>query len=749
MNWTVLIYIYLGLVAAAAILFAILGKKSDLGKSEKAIIIVFAPFVLIFAIGYIIWIFIDHIRKNGFHNMLPRKKGKAYPLDDDDFKYWAKDYVLDGEDKIRIDEFNSKYKKSLSLDDVYGEGYISGLTPEEIYECKTYFPHRYGLQPNMPDTPYTTAAIVFGKCFASGDFSQLRDIIHEHPYLTLFKREEITGPAILDYFTNWVKRSNDENVQFSITVKWGVNPCRPSLFIHPKGYNRMVLFFRLEDGKVKDIFFGPQHLQDFGMGFNDLNEPTTTVEYMGGYIEDDSETLSNHMFCPTCGTCSDMLDWYNFHAPLGIHGYQGKFSLCPDCRRIVEVQPNIRFRYEEPQTLAFPHPLPKMTSKFNPFIKGLVTFETTDEHMDLYPEEELQEICQKYLAAYREHDDLEAGNNAAIINANSSNTSGAISLFTELSEKGCHNAMINLFSMLWASQSEYSKAADWLKYVEGMEDPSLWCLWNLAVMYFMGENLNNNPLSKDHNKAKAILKRIIASKNHPIYKDEGALFAYAKKFLDLFETLNIYALNGQEIHRIITTSIVKTVTLKDKGELFNYAKNISPKKGYKLGLRLANEDTEEIGDESYFFIYDKDGVEHKLYTSKLNLNKFDATLFKVDRTEMGAWQLYLLMTSPTIMPVFWHGGYIMRKFIFSPDDFKEIKPIHHRDFSILDLDGMLLPSVIMADDKSYADVYCCYWNDWKGLVREHVRVEFTTDGSAKISQADEFVFYPYDCGICF
>lgn len=749
MDGTLYLYIYLGIVVAVAILIFSTNGRSTFSTFEKAIIIILAPLFLIFGIGYALWLLIGHIRKNGFHNLLPGKKGKAYPLDEDDFKYWAKDYVLDGEEKLRIDEFNKKYNKSLSLDDVYGDGYISRLTPEEIFDCKTYFPHRFGLQPNMPDTPYTTAAIALGKCFATGDFSLLKDIIHEHPYLSLFKREEITGPAILEYFTNWVKRTNDENVPVTITIRWGVNPCRPSLFIQPKGYNRMVLFFRLEEDKIKDIFFGPQHIQDFGMDFNDLNAPTASVDSMGGYIEDDSETLSNHMFCPICGTCSDLLDWYNFHAPLGIHGYQGKFSLCPNCRRVVEVQPNIRVRYEEPQTLAFPHPMPEMTPMFKPFIKGLVTFETNDEQMDFYTDEELQDICKRNLVDYRENGDLEKGNNAAIIYSNSSNSDAAIALFTELAEKGCHNAMINLFSVLWANKEEYKKATDWLKYVEGTQDPSLWCLWNLAVMYFMGEDLKNNPLSKDHPKAKVILNRILDSKSHPHYKDEGDLFAYADKFLKLFDTLNVFALNGQDIHRIITESIIKTTTLKDKGELFNYAKSLSLKDGYKLGLRLADTKTDASGDESYFFVYDKNDVAHELYKSKFNQNKFDASFFNVDNTEMGAWQLYLLMTSPTIMPVFGHGGYILRDFIFSLDDLKKIKPIADKDFSILNVDGLLLPSVVMADDKNYADVYCCYWNDWKGLVREHVRIAFTQDGSAKISQSDEFVFYSYDCGICF
>lgn len=309
--------------------------------------------------------------------------------------------------------------------------------------------------------------------------------------------------------------------------------------------------------------------------------------------------------------------------------------------------------------------------------------------------------------------------------------------------------MANLFTVLWSNMEDHKKAVDWLKYVEKFDDPSLYCLWNLAVMYFMGEDLEHNVLERDLNRANEILLRIISSQRHHLYKDDSAFFANAKKFLNSFDRINPYSIKGKDIHHVISDSIVLTESLKDKGELFFHAKSLSLKNGYKLGLRIANENTNDIGDESRFFIYDNNGKEYPIHKSLYDLNKVDCSLIQVEPSTMGAWELYLLMTSPTIMPVVWHGGYICRNFIFSINDLKRIKPITDLDFSILDKDGLLLPSVKLSADKTSADVYCSYWNDWEGLVREHALVNFKPDGTASIKSVDKFTFYEYDCGICF
>ena len=745
-----MIYIWIYIACMVVMLAVLLGFKSQLKSWQKVLAVLFAPAMIVLLVIGAIVLIIDHICKHGFHDILPRQKSKAYPLDREDFRFWSKDTIMAGTEKMSIVDYNEKYGKSITLDDVYGQGYSESLTPEDLFNCKVFIPKKFGLEPNMPDYIYKTISIAFAKAFALGDISFIESYINEKTYLVLYKKDELSGKArVLSYFSDWIDKATNDNLKVKITVKWQPNQCRPAVYIKPDGYKEMVLLFYVCNDSLADIIFAPSLLQDYGCMFHDIDQPPYSVEFISNFIGEDEATQGNHLSCPTCGTDSNLIDWYKFHIPMGIHGYAGTVSICPDCKRVVELVPNIRLRYEEPQRAVFGKTHCDSLSKFTPRLLGLYTFETEDEQMDFYSEDELTDICRNNLNEYRQTGNLEKGNDAAIIYANGSFSDEAIELFTELSEKGCHNSMLNLFSIYWSNRGEYKKATEWLQYITGGDNPSIKCLWNLAVLYYFGENLPNNPLTKDHTKAKNILLHIknipMAGKSNDIMR----VIANAIKFYPLVDKLNDFSLSGIEIHDIITNSIVQTKDIKDKGELFNCANALSLKSGYKLGLHIADENTPDIGDESYFFLYDCSGAEHKIHKSRINLEDVDTSLIEVAPTAMGAWQLYLLITSPTIMPVFWHGGYNVRKYIFSVDDLKSIEPIQNLDFTILNQDGLLLPVVNVAKDRKTADVYCTYWNDWHGLIREHVRIMFNPDGSASMGKPDQYTFYKYDCGICF
>lgn len=745
-----MIYIWIYIACMIVMLAVLLGFRSQLKIWQKILAVLFAPAMIVLLVIGAIVLTIDHICKHGFHDVLPRRKSRAYPLDKNDFRSWPKDTIAAGTEKMSIVDYNKKYGKSITLDDIYGQGYSESLTPEEIFECKVSIPHKFGLEPDMPDYIYKTVAISFAKTFALGDISFIKPFVNDGTYLTLYKKDSLSGrQRIMDYFADWIDRAGKDNLKVKVTVKWQPNQCRPAVYIKPDGYKKMVLLFRVQNDELADIVFAPSLLQDYGCMFHDLDQPPYNVEFISNFLGEDDGTQDNHLPCPICGTDSNLIDWYKFHIPMDIHGYAGMVSICPECNKVVEFVPNIRLRYEEPQRVVFNMPSCENTSEFTPKLLGLYTFETEDEQMDFYSEDELQDVCHNNLKEYRHSDNLEKGNDAAIIYANGPLDDAAIALFTELSEKGCHNSMLNLFTIYWSNRGEYKKAAEWLQYIAKGDNPSIKCLWNLAVLYYYGKNLPNNPLPIDHVKAKEILSHIKEMSMAGKSDDVKRVISNARKFYPLVDKLNDFSLSGMEIHDIITNSIVKTKDIKDKGELFNRAKAISLKPGYKLGLHIADENTPDIGDESYFFLYDSNGGEHRIYKSRINPDELDTSLINVAPTAMGAWQLYLLITSPTIMPVFWHGGYNVRKFIFSVDDLKTIEPIQNLDLTTLNHDGLLLPVVTMSNDGKTADVYCCYWNDWQGLVREHVQVTFNTDGSASMGKPDQYVFYKYDCGICF
>ena len=179
--------------------------------------------------------------------------------------------------------------------------------------------------------------------------------------------------------------------------------------------------------------------------------------------------------------------------------------------------------------------------------------------------------------------------------------------------------------------------------------------------------------------------------------------------------------------------------MKKKGDdaAFWDLDSLSLEEGYHLGLRVAEQ--HGMGDESNFYVYDKNGEEDK------DLLKY----IRADETPMGAWQVYLLMTSPTLMPTFWHGGYITRKFILKEEDLYEIEPLRYYALSELAKQESLYPSVEFENnsDVKTAKIHCCYWNDWKGLVREHIEIQMQNGKVISYEEKDNFVIYKYHCGI--
>lgn len=307
---------------------------------------------------------------------------------------------------------------------------------------------------------------------------------------------------------------------------------------------------------------------------------------------------------------------------------------------------------------------------------------------------------------------------------------------------GSQNAMINQFTIHWSNE-EYLEGTAMLSNMFNKKTPSLKCLWNLAYLYYMGDNCPHNTIKQDTDKAKQILSMIADFDKNLICEQEKEMPRKAKQMLDYINSANIYSDKAVEYHKLLRTSVIKTASIKNKGEVFSTLSSLELVPDYNLGLRLANGNTSDIGDESNFYVYNDSGVEDAKILSYLSANP----------TPMSAWQVYLLMTSPTVMPVFWHGGYIIRDFIFNESNLDEISHLQNLDLSAIKNQGLLFPSVNIekeeSTDRTIAHVFCCYWNEWKGLVREHATVVFDGNCITDFQQEDLNIFYPYDCGICF
>ena len=157
----------------------------------------------------------------------------------------------------------------------------------------------------------------------------------------------------------------------------------------------------------------------------------------------------------------------------------------------------------------------------------------------------------------------------------------------------------------------------------------------------------------------------------------------------------------------------------------------------KLEIELAKEIG--IGDKSKLYI-DQDGI----YDTKI------WEYIKVDDSPMGAWQAFLLHSAWRLLPMFWHGGYDRRTYIYSTNDCHNMifmreehsYPIKKRLMAI-----DLSPEVVKKDNKYYISV--CYWSDWGGLKRELLEITIIENKVSDIFEVDTEVLMPYDCGICF
>lgn len=205
-----------------------------------------------------------------------------------------------------------------------------------------------------------------------------------------------------------------------------------------------------------------------------------------------------------------------------------------------------------------------------------------------------------------------------------------------------------------------------------------------------------------------------------------------------------FAAKARELHRLIipwseTQALEKVLEILDK---------ISIPEGKALRCHLSGMHCRGIGDNSFLYVND---IEEQEGITKIALIGDTWKNIRVEHSEMGMWQTYLLMTTIHVMPYFWHGGYSVRTFIFCRSDLSRIRALKGMDLSHID-DSKLQPEVKMTeglDGKCMGTVSTTYWTAWGGLVREIVTVGMDGDRVTVYGPAVNEALYRYDCGIMF
>lgn len=677
--------------------------------------------------------------------------------------------IVINEETMSLVEYNKQYGTQYTLDDIYGKGYSASLKKDKD-DVNTVENTKYGMlvfPDNIPDTPCTDAVKLLARTLLSGNFNNFESRLDTDVESIIYGKETISGKsAVIEYWKQW-RKYNVEIRGRNFDVAY-CNYYADACLLTP--HNAFMLF--VKDNKIKKILLVDIDLHS-QIGYE---YETTTFRYDINSIQpclsemikptDISKpaVLENRFPCFSCGTNSENLKWYNAQFARVFSAYSGYMSVCPHCNKVVEFYPEAHIRYTFLLTSKVPFNLPNPISHYSqevsyePELFGLKNFEGGEplkgtkyveglpdnlkkaaENSDWFllstmSSEDFNKVRECYLKAI---DDgiYEAANILGVFAENYEGDSEKGKMFLQKAiQGGSHYARLNLFTILW-TEKKYEEAADLLNDADKMPSPSLKCLWNKAYLQFMGNNFAHNPY-KEKNKAAAqnILKTILDKEGDDFYNTEKVVFDMARKLLAYIDESNIFA-SKAKAYRYRLKSKLNTIIDLDAEAIFYDLDALSLDNGCFIQLKTARQYGK--GSQSKFYVYNY----HKTVEGDKDILKY----ITVSPTEMGAWQVYLLITSPTQLPTWGHGNYIVRNLIMDKNDLYKIGVLKYYELSELAQKKMLYPSVdvVKKGDLLIANIYCCYWNDWKGLIREHVEIKIKNGKVTSFQEIDDFVIFAF------
>lgn len=310
-----------------------------------------------------------------------------------------------------------------------------------------------------------------------------------------------------------------------------------------------------------------------------------------------------------------------------------------------------------------------------------------------------------------------------------------------------------LYVLYMENYDEYEKIKNC--YIDALNNGVYEAANNLGILTYNVEHLDKEKgleyfkIAAEHNST-AALKNLVK------------IFWQERKYEDLISLLrddngkNEFEIEGNVFQRISKFEIIKS-NLDYSQFIHVLFPEIQIVRDWYISVRLYSDGKNAIGDESYFYVANsKNSTTY--FDMESNSVKFegerDFLIWKyvvVSKSTRAIWELYLLMNANTILPYWWHGGYRQRIFIFDDSDFAKIPALRDRDVSAVIDKGYTRSSVEMEDCEGGFDahVYCCYWNEWKGLVREHIIMKVQENKVVEYKHGADFVIFSYNCGILY
>jgi len=200
--------------------------------------------------------------------------------------------------------------------------------------------------------------ILLGDAFLKKDFSAIKPLMAEYVDLVLCDSKTIVGiQNVIDFWKNNIifnAKDADEDISVPVyTVTWCKWFAKPALYVSPISdyiilHTSYGLITRIE--QVSDL-----EKLNFELKCgrtNDCNYPILYWDRLKTYNIRDTfrkrlVARTNHFSCLNCDIESENLTWNLVELPVGLFGYLGELSICPQCERVIEFIPRNRVKYNE------------------------------------------------------------------------------------------------------------------------------------------------------------------------------------------------------------------------------------------------------------------------------------------------------------------------------------------------------------------------------------------------------------------
>ena len=187
----------------------------------------------------------------------------------------------------------------------------------------------------------------------------------------------------------------------------------------------------------------------------------------------------------------------------------------------------------------------------------------------------------------------------------------------------------------------------------------------------------------------------------------------------------------------------EVVESKRYGDILTVLDKIHLDEGFSMAVRECSR--EGMGGRSEILILDSLG---NVATDSEQPGFID--YFYVEKSNMGAWQIFLLIRLWHYLPLFWHANYARREYVYERAQLEGKRSDSFGGKLIgFDINNYhVFPRVERRVD-SYR-VRACYWTDFGGLIKEYAYVDFNKDKVKilDVPKADRTLF-EHRCGVCY